>query len=273
MKAFYSILFSMLLSGYLYAQRLGINTTQPTHPLTIKADHNQDLLGLQNSSGLTKWHWWMPGGSNLVLTESGIQDYRLTIESGGNVGIGVADPLFRLDINGNARISNGLQLQGDLIAQNKIKLTSFSGTGNRNIGTNSAGELIVMPTKMLDAISNAAPENYGQAPMEIYDTEVDLQAGPAMVMFSGSAYRANSPGLMRMRVRLYQVAYPHFSYQFYTEMYVNEMNVHHTFPTAFKSLNLLYGGTYIVSIHLEAGGGVTSHVDFNDRFNVSIIQF
>jgi hypothetical protein len=80
-------------------QFVGIGTTSPTKPLTIQGDINNNLLSFKNNQGTEKWHWWMPDGSTLSLTESNVQDYRLTIKAGGNIGISHSNPVTRLHVN------------------------------------------------------------------------------------------------------------------------------------------------------------------------------
>ena len=81
---------------------VGIGTSDPQRPLTITANLNQDVLQFNRSSNNTAaWHWWMPS-DNLVLTETNVADYRLTIQKGtGNVGIGYEHPAAKLHVNGS----------------------------------------------------------------------------------------------------------------------------------------------------------------------------
>jgi hypothetical protein len=91
---FVPLFFSLTSSG----QFVGIGTSSPTKPLTIQGDTDNNLLSFKNNLGTEKWHWSMPNGSTLSLTESSVQDYRLTIKPGGNIGIGISNPLSKLHI-------------------------------------------------------------------------------------------------------------------------------------------------------------------------------
>jgi hypothetical protein len=100
---------------------VGIGTSTPTKPLTIKGDTNQDLLQFKNKDDVAKWHWWMPGGTDLVLTESNVEDYRITVKPGGNVGIGKQNPTQRLDVQGN------INLSGKIMTSAPVTLSLQSG--------------------------------------------------------------------------------------------------------------------------------------------------
>jgi len=72
------------------------------HPLVIKAN-GVDVLAFQDNTGAPKWHWNLIG-NGLNFVESNVADYRLFLETGGQVGINTNAPSEQLDVNGNARI-------------------------------------------------------------------------------------------------------------------------------------------------------------------------
>jgi hypothetical protein len=259
---FIFILSQLIVSG----QRIGIGTDTPYKPLTVQGDVNNDLLGFKNNQGHQKWHWWMPGGNSLVLTESNVEDYRLTIKPGGSVGIGIDQPLEKLHVNGNLRVNQNLAIYGT------ARINSFLGPGSRYVGTNSTGELQVMTPTLRDIVSNQPPEHTGYAPLLIYNTTVQLIAGQAMFILSGTAYR-DYPGLMQLELHVTQVEWPYFQYIMTTDVYANNGGMHMAFPSAQKTFNVLYGGEYIVHVNLKIGNDINGNVDFNDRINVSVIQF
>jgi len=73
-----------------------------SHPLVIKAN-GPDILAFQDNTGTPRWHWNLLGGG-LNFVESNVADYRLFLETGGQVGINTNNPSEQLDVNGSARI-------------------------------------------------------------------------------------------------------------------------------------------------------------------------
>ncbi|MBI3319549.1 MAG: hypothetical protein HYZ89_03070, partial [Candidatus Omnitrophica bacterium] len=84
---------------------LGIGTTSPTHRLDVTGDIAIHMAPTQgglyfgdNSPVNQKWQigYWepsiLPPDGGLVVTETGVADYRMTFLAGGNVGIGTATP-------------------------------------------------------------------------------------------------------------------------------------------------------------------------------------
>ena len=111
---------------------VGIGTSAPNLPLTIRADAAQNILQYKNNSDQAVWHWWLPG-NDLVLTETGVADYRMTIKkTSGFVGINQANPTQQLDVNGNVKISG--QLTVNTIAQPSTTGVSFSNGNFSNYG-------------------------------------------------------------------------------------------------------------------------------------------
>ena len=73
-----------------------------THPLVIRAN-GIDVLAFEDNTGTPRWHWnLLADGLNFV--ESNVEDYRLFLENGGEVGINTSDPTERLDVNGKLRV-------------------------------------------------------------------------------------------------------------------------------------------------------------------------
>jgi hypothetical protein len=84
---------------------LGLGTTPLANTaLTIKApDAASRWIQFQDSTGANQWHAnYYSGGFNLA--ETGVADYRLFLQDGGNVGLGTNTPTERLTVRGNAHV-------------------------------------------------------------------------------------------------------------------------------------------------------------------------
>src|SRR5262249_25532844 len=93
----------------LASQFVGLGTTTPDRPLTIKGlGPNQALASFQDAGGVTRWHMdeFLNGVSALNFAETGVADGRLYLKAGGNTGIGTTTPRARLDVGGSAWFSN-----------------------------------------------------------------------------------------------------------------------------------------------------------------------
>ncbi len=91
-------------------RKVGIGTTAPDFPLTLQAFVGADPLfsrvfSFQDQNGVRKWHLnFLNGGLNFV--QSGVADYRLFLAQNGNVGVGLATPQAKLDVNGTVKVGS-----------------------------------------------------------------------------------------------------------------------------------------------------------------------
>ena len=81
------------------SHNVGIGTSLPDRPITIKGKGaNSEWISFRPSlSNATQWHLNAKnGGFNFV--ETGVADFRMFIQAGGNVGIGTGNPTTRAEI-------------------------------------------------------------------------------------------------------------------------------------------------------------------------------
>ncbi|MEV4887720.1 hypothetical protein MRBLMN1_006314 [Chitinophaga ginsengisegetis] len=112
------------------------------HPVIIRANGN-DVLAFEDAAGVPRWHWNMLG-NGLNFVETNVQDYRLFLQNGGNVGVGTNTPAALLDVNGTAKIgATGNVLNGVYRASN-INCTSINGaTGTTSLPNNTTATATV----------------------------------------------------------------------------------------------------------------------------------
>ena len=88
--------------------RLGIGTTPATSaPLTIRGTGTDSAwLQLMDSTGANQWHLnYLDGGLNFA--ETGVSDFRLYLEDGGEVGIGTGAPDGKLNVQNSTGAVTG----------------------------------------------------------------------------------------------------------------------------------------------------------------------
>ena len=102
---------------------VGIGTTEPTHPLHLKAgwslvalDTNaagQDSGIRLMEAGTVKWHIWnAAGGATLRIQRDGASFSALAIDQNSNVGIGTTDPKANLDVSGSIALMGKQAIHG-----------------------------------------------------------------------------------------------------------------------------------------------------------------
>ena len=71
-------------------------------PVVIESSNSQSLINFRNSS--TSLFFMGASSNNWNVQSSGVE--RLSVTSGGNVGVGVSDPSFKLDVDSKIRAGN-----------------------------------------------------------------------------------------------------------------------------------------------------------------------
>jgi hypothetical protein len=132
---------------------VGIGTTSPTGKLMIEATGNHLFLRASSATAGKYWNFDVTSANQLYIVNNAGTQY-LTITDGGNVGIGTASPVGKLDIstggNTNVVISNDsvdtgyniISLNGTRTKGSYVGLAG-GGTGDSNLYLNSAGGVIV----------------------------------------------------------------------------------------------------------------------------------
>lgn len=103
------------------------------HPIIIKAN-GDDIMAFQTAVGTTEWHLNLLGnGFNFV--ETGVADYRIFIEQGGNIGLSTGTPSERLDVDGALRVRSIATTVSDL----DVLVTTAAGVVQKRLFSDFAG--------------------------------------------------------------------------------------------------------------------------------------
>jgi len=92
------------------SQKAGVGTTTPRNALGVRGLNNtEELLSFEDASGATKWHVNQKanGIPGLNFAETGVADFRLFLQPGGNIGIGTQTPSGRLTLTGIIQPAQG----------------------------------------------------------------------------------------------------------------------------------------------------------------------
>jgi hypothetical protein len=138
---------------------VGINNATPGFPLTM-ANTLGDKIALWSGTGSTSYGFGIQGSLLQIHTDSSGSDVAfghgssaamvetMRIKGNGNVGIGTASPIQKLDVNGNAYVRGQINLDSAIVM----------GNGPAIWGTNSAG---VAEQAFWPRSSNGTYINYG----------------------------------------------------------------------------------------------------------------
>ncbi|NTW07355.1 MAG: hypothetical protein HGA29_05880, partial [Syntrophaceae bacterium] len=115
--------------------RLSVGSSIFNAPLSINADAGGKLMSLKASDETWRVNQGSEDTPSLRITDN--DGNGLTLKKGGNVGIGTADPKFKLDVKADKWIKLGLEGMGGGQLQigcnpndNKIFLEAFNSTGD-----------------------------------------------------------------------------------------------------------------------------------------------
>lgn len=106
--------------------------SDPLYPVHIK-NNSPFIIYEETDAANKKWHFGGIGG-NFVISETDVAS-RVTVEAGGNVGIGLSDPTEKIDVNGNAKIGSWTFKTN---ATSKVLEFWYNGIVRANIDTTGA---------------------------------------------------------------------------------------------------------------------------------------
>ena len=163
---------------------VGIGTATPRNPLAIRAQGAyEELLSFEAPNGSTNWHVNQnPQGTNfkrgLNFCETGVADFRLFLQTGGNVGVGTPLPQQNLSVNAALNIDQAGVNAGSLNPGLTFGSTSGEGiSSNRNPGVNQWGIDFFTSGAPRLSIANAGNVGIGtRTPNALLDV-----AGPVLV--------------------------------------------------------------------------------------------
>jgi len=91
---------------------VGIGTANLDRPLTLQPlPGSSEWISFKDNNGVTRWHCNQSlDGWNLA--QSGVADYRLFLATNGNTGVGLADPVRRLEVAART-VADGIQVRGN----------------------------------------------------------------------------------------------------------------------------------------------------------------
>ncbi len=127
--------------------------------LDISTESSSHDCGVRfTEAAVDRWVFYSSDNGNFYFNEN-TSDTRMTIEAGGNVGIG-ADPLAKLDVNGDLLVRTDTAVSGNLTVGNDI---FFSGTMAINDGTRNRLGLYTNSSTLVsaDGTGSCVVENNG----------------------------------------------------------------------------------------------------------------
>jgi hypothetical protein len=124
---------SIIDNGIISASNIGLGTISPNYRVHIF----DGSVGFYNTNDNKTWSInYNETNNGLQINENGSTS-RLNIENGGNVGIGIINPAYKLDVDGAIRASGNIQSLGSASIEGTATVNSGKGVAyNQNSSTN-----------------------------------------------------------------------------------------------------------------------------------------
>ncbi len=149
-------------------------------------------LAISNSTDAKTWSFnYNPTNNGLQFNEDG-SNPRLNIENGGNIGIGVVNPAYKLDVAGNIHTSSGLVVDGNAAINGSASVDGpLTVNGSGGVAYNLSGSNNIKIYRFVTpqpAAWGTAPAQYPIPAHGSRDITIDLPAGftstPAVMVAS-----------------------------------------------------------------------------------------
>lgn len=176
---------------------VGIGITNPSATLHLFSNPRL-VIPFKFTNSATGKTWHFSGGSaddNFYFTETGV-DTRLTLQAGGNVGIGTMNPQSKLDVVGDIRVSGNALLGGNIAAKYQDMAEWVPARQQMRAGT----------VVVLDVTRNNTVAPSSRA----YDTHIAgvVSAQPGLILGEGGSGKVMVATTGRVIVKVDATRYP-----------------------------------------------------------------